>query len=79
MPGGRRARRVSPDASEQFPLLLIPSSLLSSTFVSALLIDADVDPLAGVVDNDLYFGIKSLFYVFLRHLVLGNAACGSDH
>ena len=78
MPGGRRARRVSPDAGEQFSLLLIPSSLLSSTFVSALLIDADVDPLAGVVDNDLYFGIKSLFYVFLRHLVLGNAACGFD-
>ena len=78
MPGGRRARRVSPDAGEQFSLLLIPSSLLSSTFVSALLIDADVDPLAGVVDNDLYFGIKSLFYVFLRHLVLGNAACRFD-
>ena len=78
MPGGRRARRVSPDAGEQFSLLLIPSSLLSSTFVSALLIDADVDPLAGVVDNDLYFGIKSLFYVFLRHLVLGNDACGFD-
>ena len=78
MPGRRRARGVRPDAGEQFPLLLIPPSLFPQTFLSALLVDVDVDPLAGVVDNDLCFGIKSLFYVFLRHLVLGNAACGFD-
>ena len=79
MPGRGRARRVRPDAGEQFPLLLIPPSLFPQTFLSALLVvEADVDPLAGFVDNDLRFGIKSLFYVFLRHLVLGNAACKSD-
>ena len=78
MPGRRRARRVRPDAGEQFPLLLLPPSLFPQTFVSALLVDVDVDLLAGVVDNDLCFGIKSLFYDFLGHLVLGNASYGSD-
>ena len=61
MPGRGRARRVRPDAGEQFSLLLIPPSLFPQTFVSALLVDVDVDLLAGVVDNDLCFGIKSLF------------------
>ena len=78
MPGRRRARGVRPDAGEQFSLLLRPPSLFPQAFVSALLVHVDVDLLAGVVDNDLYFGVKSLFCVFLRHLVLGNAACGSD-
>ena len=78
MPGRRRARGVRPDAGEQFSLLLLPPSLFPQTFVFALLVDVDVDLLAGVVDNDLCFGIESLFYVFLRHLVLGNAACGFD-
>ena len=78
MPGRGRARRVRPDAGEQFPLLLIPPSLFPQTFLSALLVDVDVDPLAGVVDNDLCLGIKSLFCVFQRHLVLGNASYGSD-
>lgn len=78
MPGRRRARGVRPDAGEQFSLLLIPPPLFSQTAVSVLVVEADVDPLAGFVDNDLRFGIKSLFYVFLRHLVLGNAACKSD-
>ena len=78
MPGRGRARRVRPDAGEQFPLLLIPPSLFPQNFVSALLVDADVDLLASVVDNDLCLGIKSLFCVFLPHLVLGNVACGSD-
>ena len=64
MPGRGRARRVRPDAGEQFPLLLIPPPLLSSTFVSALVVNVDVDLLAGVVDNDLCFGIKSLFMSF---------------
>ena len=68
MPGGGRARRVSPDTGEQLPLLVIPPSLFPQTFVSALLVDVDVDLLAGVVDNDLCFGIKSLFMYFYRTL-----------
>ena len=78
MPGRRRARGVRPDAGEQFSLLLRPSTLFPQTFVSARLVDVDVDLLAGVVGNDLCFGIESLFYVFLCHLVLGHASCGFD-
>ena len=78
MPGRGRARGVRPDAGEQFSLLLRPPSLFPQTFVFALLVDVDVDLLAGVVDNDLYFGIQSIFCVFLRHLVLGHASCGFD-
>ena len=63
MPGRRRARGVRPDAGEQFSLLLRPSSLFPQTFVFALLVDVDVDLLAGVVDNDLCVLVLKVFFM----------------